>query len=119
MQAIMEPPVTTVSSIDQYIVVTPGISGGRPRLNGHRITVYDIAFWRLKLGMALEEIAGEYDLPLAAVYAAMAYYYDHRQQIDERAKQDLLFAEEFQKQHPARLKTKLREKRELSPLQEA
>lgn len=113
MQATIESPITKFSSIDQYIISTPGICGGRPRINGHRISVFDIAFWRLKLGMALEEIAGEYDLPLAAVYASMAYYYDHRQEIDDRAKQDQLFAEEFQKKNPSKLQAKLHEKRNL------
>lgn len=114
MQAIIAPQISRVSSIDQYIVSTPGVCGGRPRLNGHRITVFDIAFWRIKLGMTPEEIAGNYDLPLAAVYAAMAYYYDHRQEIDERARQDQLFVEEYQRQHPSRLQAKLQENKKLA-----
>ena len=36
-----------------------------------------------RLGRALEEIAGTFDLPLASVYAAMAYYYDHKDEIDQ------------------------------------
>jgi len=48
--------------------------GGKPRISGTRITVADVVLMHRRLGRALEEIAGTYDLPLAAVYAAMAYY---------------------------------------------
>ena len=47
-----------------------------------RITVADMVLMHRRLGRALEEISGTYDLPLAAAYAAMAYYYDHRDEID-------------------------------------
>ena len=34
------------------------------------------------MGIFIEEIAGKYNLPLAAVHTAMAYYYDRREEID-------------------------------------
>ena len=52
----------------------------------------------------LEEIAGKYDLSLAAVYAAIAYYYDHRTDIDRSIKEDVAFAEAFQRDYPSPLK---------------
>ncbi len=106
MEAVVEPPPVSPESLDRYIDITAGVCGGRPRVAGHRITVIDIATWRLKLGMALEEIAGTYDLPLAAVYAAMAYYFDHRAEIDRRAQEDRDFAEAFQRQYPSHLQEK-------------
>ncbi len=66
-----------------YIESTPGTRVGKPRISGTRITVADIVLMHRRLGRALEEIAGTYDLPLAAVYAAMAYYYDHKDEIDQ------------------------------------
>lgn len=111
MQTIVEPQSMSSASLDRYIEITPGVCGGRPRLAGHRIMVIDIATWRLKLGMALEEIAGKYDLPLAAVYAAMAYYFEHRVEIDQRAEDDRAFVERFQQQHPSRLQEKLQTQR--------
>ena len=107
MQTIVEPKLVSSASLDRYIDMTPGVCGGRPRIAGHRITVFDIATWRLKLGMALEEIAGKYDLPLAAVYAAMAYYFDHRVEIDGRAEEDRAVAEAFQQRYPSHLQEKL------------
>ena len=52
---------------NQYIKITPGIRSGKPRIAGRRITVADIAIMYLKMGQLLEEIAGKYQLSLAAV----------------------------------------------------
>ncbi|XWK89944.1 MAG: DUF433 domain-containing protein [Phormidium sp.] len=95
----------------EYIEVTPGVCGGRPRIVGHRITVADIAVMYIKMGYSLEEIAGKYDLPLASVYAAMAYYFEHREEIDRRLREDAEFVEVFKQQHPSKLQTKLQKMR--------
>ena len=64
--------------LNRHIEMTPDVCGGRPHIAGTRITVADIVIMHLRLGQSLEEITGKYDLDLADVYAAMAYYYDHR-----------------------------------------
>src|SRR3990172_8594522 len=69
-------------TLDQHIEITPGIAGGKPHIAGHRITVQDIAIWHERLGRSADEIAAEYELSLADVYAALAYYFDHRTEID-------------------------------------
>jgi uncharacterized protein (DUF433 family) len=81
--------------------------GGRPHVAGTRMTVADIALMYLHLGQSLEEIAGKYDLPLAAVYAAMAYYYDHRAEIDQSITDDQAFAAAFRHNNPSPLQAKL------------
>ena len=91
-----------------YIEITPGVCGGRPRISGRRITVADIAVMYTKMGYSLEEIAGKYDLTLASVYAAMAYYFEHREEIDRRLKEDAEFAEEFKQQHPSKLQVQFK-----------
>ena len=63
-------------------MLTPGISGGKPRIAGHRITVENIVVWHEQQGRDAAQIAEEYDLTLAAVHAALAYYDDHRPEID-------------------------------------
>ena len=70
-------------SLEQHIEITPGIAGGEPRIAGHRITVQNIVIWHERLGMSVDEIAAEYDLALADIYAALAYYFDHRAEIDQ------------------------------------
>lgn len=81
--------------------------GGRPRIVGTRITVADVVLMHRRLGRALEEIAGTYELPLAAVYAAMAYYYDHKDEIDQSLDEEEALAEAFKQNNPSRLREKL------------
>ena len=73
------------------IVSTPGICGGRPRIDGHRIQVEDVAIWHERMGMSPDEIVSEHpSIMLADVHAALAYYYENRERIDadiEAAKQ--------------------------------
>ena len=90
-----------------YIESTEGVRNGKPRISGTRITVADVVLMHRRLGRALEEIAGTYDLPLAAVYAAMAYYYDHQDEIDDSLNQEEALAEAFKKNNPSRLREKL------------
>ena len=72
----------------QHIEITPGVAGGKPRIAGHRITVQNIAIWHERMGISADEIVSEYGLTLADVYAAPAYYYDHREEIDESIRSD-------------------------------
>lgn len=67
---------------DSYpgVEVIEGVRSGKPCIAGTRITVADVATMYLRMGQSLEEIAGKYQLPLAAVYMAMAFYFEHRQE---------------------------------------
>lgn len=73
----------TRHTLDHHIEATSGIAGGRPRIAGRRITVQDIAFQHEMIGRSADEIASEFDLTLADVHAALAYYFDHRHEIDD------------------------------------
>ena len=93
--------------MSDYIENTLGTRGGKPRISGTRITVADIVLMYRRLGRALEEIAGTYDLPLASVYAAMSYYYDHKDEVDQSLDEEDSLAEAFKKNNPSRLREKL------------
>ena len=95
-----------MKSLDQHIETTPGISGGRPRIAGHRITVENIVVWHERAGMTADEIAAGYGLTLADVYAALAYYFDHRNEID----QSIEDGEQFVKFLSGNARSKLLEK---------
>ena len=97
--------------LDKHIEITPGVRGGKPRIVGTRISVADVVLMHLRLGQSLEEIAGKHDLSLAAVYAAIAYYHDHRTDIDGSIKEDVAFAEAIQRDNPSPLKEKLKASR--------
>jgi uncharacterized protein (DUF433 family) len=94
--------------LDGYIELTPEVRGGKPRLSGTRLTVADVVVLHRRLGYSLEEIAGKYDLALSAVYAAMAYYYDHRAEIDQSIDDDAAFAEAFHRHNPSLLQARLK-----------
>ena len=40
----------TAKTLDEHIEITPGVTGGKARIAGHRITVLDIAIWHDRLG---------------------------------------------------------------------
>ena len=90
--------------LDQHIEMTPGISGGKPRIAGRRITVQNIAVWHERMGKSADEIAAEHDLTLSDVFAALAYYFDHRAEIDETIRADLDFVECLRNRSESRLK---------------
>jgi len=91
----------------EHIVATPGICGGKPRIDGHRIRVQDVALWHERLGYSVAEIVAHYpQLTLAEVHAALAYYYDHRETIQ----QDIRNAETLVATLKAEIPSKLRQK---------
>jgi len=94
-------------TLDRHIEATPGIMGGKPRIAGHRIAVQNIAIWHERLGKSADEIADEYDLTLGEVYAALSYYFDHRDEIDENIEQGQSLVETMRKSAPSKLKAKL------------
>ena len=85
----------TTDVVTQHVVITPGVVGGKPRIGGRRITVQQIAFWHERLGLSADEIASAYDLRLGDVYAALAYYHDHRPTIDAALREDEVLVEEL------------------------
>ncbi len=93
----------TVQTLDRYIDMTPGTVGGRPRIAGRRITVQNIVIWHEWMGLSADEIATDYDLSLAEIYAALAYYYNNPQEIDQAIKDSQAFVEEMKKKIPSKL----------------
>jgi uncharacterized protein (DUF433 family) len=84
-----------------HIVATPGVCGGRPRLDGHRIRVQDIAIAHEWQGHSPEEICQQFSgLTLGEVHSALAYFYDHRDEVLTEIEADRKFAEDFARDHP-------------------
>ena len=93
----------TPKTLDAHIDITPGVAGGKPRIAGRRITVQNVVVWHERMGKSADEIATEYDLSLADVYAALAYYFDHREGIDASIREGQAFAEALRAQTPSKL----------------
>src|SRR5687768_18145309 len=94
-------------TLDEHIEITPHVMGGKPSIAGHRISVQDIVIWHDRLGYTVEKIASDYNLSLADVYATLAYYYDHKEEIDKSIKKGEKFVEEMKRKKPSKLKKKL------------
>ena len=94
--------------MDQPIEIMPGVAGGKPRIAGRRMTVQNMVIWH----QGINRSAGdkEHDLALAKVYAALAYYYDHRSEIDQPRKDHEAFVEALRRQTPSLVLKKLLER---------
>src|SRR5262245_15856699 len=88
--------------VTEYIGVRPGYCGGHPHILGHRIKVKHVALWYEQMGMSPAEIVASYPtITLAQVHAALAYFYDHRAEIEaEMAEEDQMF-EELEAKQPS------------------
>src|SRR5574341_1435632 len=72
---------TTILAIE-HIVRTPGVLGGKPRISGRRVPVHQIVYLHEHQGVTVTDLVEGFDISPAQVYAALAYYYDHREEID-------------------------------------
>ena len=101
-----------VDVIREHIEIVEGASGPKARIAGHRIRVQDVVIWHEKLGMSPDEIVYHYPtITLADVYAALAYYWDHRDEIERAIAEEQAFVEEFRRNHTSLLQEKLKHRR--------
>lgn len=92
----------TVLALPQ-IVSTPDTMHGAPRIDGHRIRVSDIAVMHIHQERTVEDIAETYELTLAQVHAALAYYFDHAAEIEDDIRLDDEIVDEILRREPSRL----------------
>jgi uncharacterized protein (DUF433 family) len=94
------------------IVRTPGTCGGKPRIDGHRIKVAHIAICHERMGLSPDEIVTSHPtITLAQVHAALAYYYEHKDEIDADIDEGERFVEELKAKSPPSRLQKLLEAR--------
>ncbi len=84
----------TVLSIN-LITSNPQVRGGRPCIAGTSLRVTDVAMVMLFHTQDPGEIAAWYGITLAQVHAALAYYYEHKAEIDEDIRQQITVAREY------------------------
>ncbi len=94
-------------TLDRHIESSAGITGGKPRIAGHRITVQNIVIWHERMGLSADEIASEYGLSLSSIYAALAYYYDNREEIEKDIQDSQSFISALRQEIPSKLAKKL------------
>jgi uncharacterized protein (DUF433 family) len=94
--------------IREHIEIVHGVSGPKPRIAGHRIRVQDVAIWHEKLGMSADEIIHHHpSITLADVHAALAYYWDHRDEIERAIEEEHALVEEYRRDYTSPLQEKL------------
>jgi len=84
--------ITTHAAMTEhpYIERRDDVLGGKPTIKGTRLPVWQIAE-RLKLGDSPDELLNAYlHLPAAAIYDAISYYYDHREEIEQQIEENRL-----------------------------
>jgi uncharacterized protein (DUF433 family) len=91
------------------IVHTPGVCAGRARIDGTRIKVKHVYRWVEEAGMTPAQVVEQHPpLTRAQVYAALAYYWSHPDEIDaEIEDEDRLVAELKAKAGPSKLQAQL------------
>jgi uncharacterized protein (DUF433 family) len=88
---------TAAKLIYPHIVKEAGYCGGKASIQDTRIRVNNV-IWLHKRGYTPEQILIEYpDLNLAQAYAAIAYYYDHVDEIEAELAEDDGWEEEHER----------------------
>ncbi|NEP35587.1 MULTISPECIES: DUF433 domain-containing protein [Moorena] len=99
--------MTTIPTISEHIEITPGVCGGKPRIAGHRIRVQDIVICHESMGMSPDEILYRHpSITMSDVYAALAYYHDHKEEIRQDIEAGVAFVQTVQAQTPSLLQQK-------------
>ena len=106
-----EPRDTSTPSLAEFIVRTPGVCSGQPRIAGTRIKVKHVYTWVERMGMSPAQVVADYPhLTMAQVHAALAYYWSHQSEIQEDIEnEEKLVAEIQATAGPSKLRERLAE----------
>lgn len=78
---------TTVLSIDT-IISKPKVRSGRPIIAGTTLRVQDVAAHHIYRHYTPDELAYQLGISLTQVHAALAYYYEHKDEIERQIEED-------------------------------
>lgn len=96
----------------QHVVKIPGVCGGRACIAGHRVRVADIVAWHERRGYSPDELVDMFPgITLADVYAALTYYFDNQQEIEDDSRNADQWAEWVKANVPSKIPPELRERR--------
>ncbi len=96
--------------ITQHVSSKPGVCGGKARVDGTRIRVQDIYVWHVLQGQSPGEIVASFpQLSMADVHAALAYYWDHRDEIHREIQRAEEEYEEIKRKNPSLLRQRMME----------
>jgi len=81
--------MNVIQSID-LITKNPAIRGGKPCVSGTGLRVTDLVIAHLFHKRSPDEIAADYGVSLPQVYASLAYYYQHKEELDGDIRRQIL-----------------------------
>lgn len=91
--------MAAVTNIGTMITRTPGVRSGRPHIAGTSVSVQRIATW-YQMGVRPEDIPARIGhLTSAQVFAALAYYFANRDEIDADIAQEEAQADRLEAQY--------------------
>lgn len=80
------------------IAINPQVRNGRPVIAGTGVCISDIVMTMRFQDQNTDELAAWYDLSLAQVHAALAYYYEHKAEIDAEIRDRLAKADQIEEE---------------------
>jgi uncharacterized protein (DUF433 family) len=88
-----------------HIVRTPGTCAGLPRIEGTRISVNMIVREAVRGRLSPEEVQMRHKhLTLAQIHAALAFYFDNKEEVDTSLKVGDEAVQKLRERFPSRLK---------------
>jgi len=89
--------MTTIHTIET-IVSDPDIKNGQPIIAGTSIRVLDVVASHLYRGLSAEELAANFALDLGQIHAVLAFYYQHKAELDAQLRANAQKAETLKEQ---------------------
>src|SRR5260221_5206063 len=90
----------TILSIN-LITSNQKVRSGRPCIAGTGLRVTDVVIASVFHLQSPDEIAAGYGVSLAQVHAALAYYYEHKADLDQDVREQIATAKALKEQHLA------------------
>lgn len=87
--------------MNMTIVQTEDTLGGKPRLEGRRISVLHVAEMVIDAGKSPETVSHELDIGLDEVHEALAYYYRNIDEMNALREQNRELRERIKEESPA------------------
>jgi uncharacterized protein (DUF433 family) len=92
----------------EHLEIVQGARGPKVRIKGSRIRVIDVAMWYEEHGRTVDDIVQSFpQLTRADVFAALAYYWDHRDELEAKEAVDEAFTEEVAQRNPSLIQERL------------
>src|SRR5258706_15408393 len=86
--------MATIHTIDT-IVSDPQVRSGRPIIAGTNLRVVDVVASHIYRGLSPEELAVNFALDMGQVHAALAFYYQHKAEIDQQLRDEAARADQI------------------------